>query len=346
LKKLASRISAVLKYGLNGNARDPFAKVKNLLNEMINKLTREQQSDATEKAYCDKEMKKTKVNREDLMDEVDSLKSKIDQAAAASTKLKGQVKDLQWELGTLEKLVKEMERARREGHESYEKDKADLDKGLNAVRAAIHVLRDYYAADKEDSLLQTKTEDTEAKTADTDSDTDADATPSFLQSDSESSDADADAQEEEIDQPEPPQQHEKKEGAGAGIIEMLQVVESDLAKNLAELQTEEDDAQSAYEKEMQASKVTKATKDKDVDFKTKEYTTLDKNVAELTSDHTTTSEELAAVEEYFAKVKDRCVAKPEKYEDRKAKREQEIKGLEEAKSIMESEGVMFLQKRH
>merc|ERR1719181_2554938 len=104
-----------------------------------------------------------------------------------------------------------MTRARREGHEAYAKDKADLDKNLNAVRAAIHVLRDYYAADTEESLIQTKTEDTAAKSADTDSDsdTDADSTPSFLQSDSESSDSDA--QEEEIDQPEPPEQHEKSQ---------------------------------------------------------------------------------------------------------------------------------------
>merc|ERR1719271_238339 len=101
----------------------------------------------------------------------------------------------------------------------------------------------------------------------------------------------------------------------------------------------------AYNKEVQESKVSKATKDQDVSFKTKEYTALDKSVAELSADAATTTEELAALNEYFAKVKDRCVAKPDKYADRKARREQEIKGLEEAKSVLESEASTFLQRR-
>jgi len=325
LKQLASRISAVIKYGLNGNAVDPFKKVKGLLSEMLNKLTREQRADGTEKEYCDREMKKTKANQEDLTDDSEGLKAKIDQAAAASTKLKSQVKDLQYELSVLATLTREMNDARNAGHKVFLTDKGDLSQGLNAIRSGIHILRDFYAADKEDdeALLQTKAEDTE-----TDSESESDADADIMQ------------------QPAPPEKHQKSSSAGAGIIGLLEVVESNLAKNLAELQTEEDDAQTAYQKEMQESKVSQATKDQDVAYKIKEYTSLDKNVAELSSDAATTSEELSAVNEYFAKVKDRCVAKPDKYEDRKARREQEIKGLEEAKSILESEGAVFLQRRH
>jgi hypothetical protein len=324
LKQLASRISAVIKYGLNGSARDPFRKVKGLLSDMIAKLTKEQQGDASEQEYCDRETKKTKAKKEELADDADGLKTKIDQAASASTKLKSQVKDLQWELSQLEKLTLEMTNARNAAHKVYVKDKEDLSQGLNAIRAGIHVLRDYYAADKEDetSFIQTQSE-TEDGDADSDSDADADT----------------------LQQPKPPENHQKSGGAGAGIISLLEVVESNLAKNLAELQTEEDDAQTAYQKELQESRVSKATKDADVSYKIKEYTALDKSVSELSSDYATTNEELSAVNEYFAKVNDRCVAKPDKFEDRKARREEEIKGLEEAKSILDSESSSFLQRR-
>lgn len=318
LKQLASRISAVIRYGLNGKSRDPFVKVKGLLADMIRKLSKEQSGDASEKEYCDREMKKTKVNQEELTDNSESLKTKIDQAASASTKLKSQVKDLQYELSTMAKLVREMGNARNDANKVYVREKGDVSQGLNAMRAAIHVLRDFYAADKEDSLIQTKAEDTDT---DTESDGESD------------------------DQPAPPENHKKSTGAGQGIIGLLEVVESDMAKNLAELQTEEDDAQSAFDKEVQAGKVSKAEKDQDILYNTKEYTSLDKFVTELSSDYATNSEELAAVNEYFAKVKDRCVAKPSKYEDRKAKREQEIKGLEEAKAILDSESSSFLQRR-
>lgn len=318
LKQLASRISAVIKYGLNGSSkRDPFTKVKGLLRDMIRKLTREQRGDANEKDYCDREMKRTQSKQDELTDDSDSLKTKIDQAASASTKLKSQVKDLQFELTTLAKLNKEMSRARNEEHQVFLRDKGDLSSGLSAMRSAIHVLRDFYAADKEDSsLIQTKAQ-TETEDTDTDSESEEDT--------------------DDMQQPQPPVRHQKSGGAGTGIIGLLEVVESKLAKNLAELQTEEDDAVSAFNKEVQAGKVSKAEKDQDVAYKTREYTALDKSVAELTSDRATTNEELSAVREYFAKVKDRCVAKPDNYEDRKARREKEIRGLEEAKAVLDSQ---------
>lgn len=317
LSQLASRISAVLRYGLAGDARDPFAKVKTLLSDMIKKLEKEQQESSNEKEYCDKEMKKTSSKKSELADDAEGLKTQIDQAAAASAKLKADVKEIQSELATLLHLGDQMKKARAKSNAVFLKDEADMQQGLNAVRSGIHVLRDYYAADKEEdeSLVQI--------------------------GDSENDEAFSSR----MEQPEPPEKFEKSSGAGQGIISLLEVVESDLAKGLAELQTEEDDAQTAFEKETQQMKVTKAAKEQDVLYKTKEYKALDKSVSELSSDFSTTSEELAAVEDYWAKVKARCVAKPESYADKKARREQEIKGLEDALSILDSESSSFLQRR-
>merc|ERR1712228_1015565 len=78
-------------------------------------------------------------------------------------------------------------------------------------------------------------------------------------------------------------------------------------------------------------------KSQDVVYKTKESKSLDKSVADMTSDRSGKDTELKAVLEYYSKVKDRCIAKPESYEERKARREAEIAGLKEALSILESE---------
>merc|ERR1712032_1229954 len=88
-------------------------------------------------------------------------------------------------------------------------------------------------------------------------------------------------------------------------------------------------------------------KSQDVVYKTKEFKSLDKSVADMTSDRAGKDTELKAVLEYYAKVKDRCIAKPESYEERKARRESEIAGLKEALSILESETafVQFRAKR-
>jgi len=138
-------------------------------------------------------------------------------------------------------------------------------------------------------------------------------------------------------QPAKPVFHSKASGAGGSIIDILEVIESDFAKNLAEEETAESDAVAAYEKRTQEIKVSNALKSQDVTYKVQEFKGLDKDVNELTADRTSTNDELAAVLEYYGKVKERCIAKPETYEERAARRQAEIKGLKEALAILNDE---------
>merc|ERR1719330_946731 len=147
-----------------------------------------------------------------------------------------------------------------------------------------------------------------------------------------------------MQQPAMPEKHSKASGAGSGIIGILEVCESDFAKNLASETTQEDDSEAAYDKKTQENKVTKTLKDQDVKYSTQEFQTLDKEIGELSADRETTSSELSAVLEYYAKIKDRCIAKPETYESRKARREAEIQGLKEALAILQDE-TAFVQRR-
>jgi len=140
-----------------------------------------------------------------------------------------------------------------------------------------------------------------------------------------------------------PEQHAKAGGAGGSIISMLEVVESDFAKDLATEETQEADAEAEYQKTTQTNKVTKTIKEQDVKYKKKEFKSLDKTVSELSSDRETTNTEQAAVLEYDTKIKARCIAKPESYEGRKARREAEVAGLKEALSILEGESA-FVQR--
>ena len=96
-------------------------------------------------------------------------------------------------------------------------------------------------------------------------------------------------------------------------------------------------AADTYEKETKENAVEKTTKEQDVKYKTKEATGLEKSNAELTSDKENVETELSAVNEYLKKVEDECIAKPETYEDRKARREAEIAGLKDALTVLENE---------
>merc|ERR1719272_2915036 len=133
-------------------------------------------------------------------------------------------------------------------------------------------------------------------------------------------------------QPAAPVAHSAAAGAGGSIIGMLEVVESDFAKDLATEETEEADYEAEYQKTSQMNKVTNTIKQQDVKYKTKEFKGLDKTISELSGDKETTDTELSAVMEYDSKIKERCIAKPETYETRKGRREAEIAGLKEALS--------------
>merc|ERR1719284_37952 len=148
-----------------------------------------------------------------------------------------------------------------------------------------------------------------------------------------------------MQQPAPPEQHEKASGAGGSIISILEVCESDFATNLAKEESQEADSAEDYEKTTQENKITKTTKDQDVKYKSAEAVGLDKEITELSSDKDTSSSELAAVMEYYAKIKERCVAKPETYEERKARREKEIEGLKNALTILENEAAFTQRSR-
>merc|ERR1712217_486527 len=112
---------------------------------------------------------------------------------------------------------------------------------------------------------------------------------------------------------------------------------------LAKETTEEDDAEADYQKTTQENKVTNTMKTQDVKYKTQEFQGLDKAVADMSADRDTANSELSAVMDYYGKVKDRCIAKPETYEQRKARREAEIQGLKDALAILENE-TAFMQR--
>merc|ERR1711948_51318 len=149
-----------------------------------------------------------------------------------------------------------------------------------------------------------------------------------------------------LQQPAKPEKHSKATGAGTSIIGILEVVESDFANNLSKEEAEEADAQSLYEKTTQENKITKTMKDQDVKYKTQESKSLDKTVAEYSSDREAANTELSAVLDYYAKIKERCIAKPETYEERKRRREAEINGLKEALIVLKEETAFVQRKRH
>jgi len=119
------------------------------------------------------------------------------------------------------------------------------------------------------------------------------------------------------------------------------MTESDFAAGLAKAQTQESDSQTEYDEATKENEVEKETLETAVKFKNKEYTQLDKTISQLTSDRDSLMTEQAAVLEFSAKLKDRCIAEPETYAEIKRRRDAEITGLKEALEILKTEAALL-----
>jgi len=317
LSQLASKVDTMLKYKM-ANKEDIFAKIRENIEEMIAKLEKEAEDDATEKVYCDEEMPKPEAKRVELEADIAKFSARVDKATAKSADLKADVKDVQAQLAVLAREQAELDRIRGEQSAEFKQIKQDLEEGITAVAHALTVLRDYYGAGATPELVQTDWQ-SEA------------VAPSMMQ------------------QPSMPNKVRTKAdgqfGAATGVIHLLETCESDFSENLAKSEAEEADSDADYDKITQENKLAKVGKDQDVKYKTAEFKGLDKTVAEISGDKSTASGELDAVMEYFGKLKQRCVAKPNSYETRKARREEQIAQLKEGLQAFEDQEPAFMQRK-
>merc|ERR1719160_1989880 len=130
--------------GSRGGA-DIFGKIKGLISDMIEKLLKEAEEDATEKAFCDKEMSETETKKADKEAAIEKLSTQIDFQNAKSAKLKEEVATLQKELSQLAKAQAEMDKVRAEEKAIYDKNSAEMEKGIEGVKLALKVLNEYYS---------------------------------------------------------------------------------------------------------------------------------------------------------------------------------------------------------
>merc|ERR1719329_1759244 len=101
---------------------------------------------------------------------------------------------------------------------------------------------------------------------------------------------------------------------------MLEVIESDFSRGLAELIAEEESAAVEYDKLTKENEISKTTKEQDVKYKTKEAKSLDEAIAETTSDKSGAQTELDSVLDYWKTLQEQCIDKVEPYEERKKRR--------------------------
>jgi len=124
-----------------------------------------------------------------------------------------------------------------------------------------------------------------------------------------------------------------------GVVGMLEVIESDFARLEADTKAAEASAQREYDTFMTDSKVDKEAKTKDIEHKTAKKQDETQALTVKREDLEGTQKELDAALAYFDKLKPSCVDAGVSYEDRVARRKEEIESLQEALRILNGEDI-------
>merc|ERR1719281_2013142 len=206
-------------------ASDPFVKIRGLIEEMIEKLLKEAQEDATQEAFCQEEMGKSTKSKDEETMTLDKLQTRIDGSEAKITELTEGVKTLEAEIAEIDKAQSEATKIRTKEHEEYAKASKDFKDSAEAVAKAIEVLKNFY----EGSFLIQISSSTSVKSS----------------------------QKSKARQPE---LGGAKSDTASTIISVLEMSEEDFTTLLAESEATEDEAAKAYEKLTNENKVSKSTK--------------------------------------------------------------------------------------
>jgi hypothetical protein len=298
---------------LAGRVRsDPFGKVRSMIEEMIAKLLAEAADEATQKAFCDTEMGKTKKDEKTKVTKLDQVTGRLDKATSDRAALEMQIKHLQGAILDIDKGQHEATKIRHEEHEQYLKASKDFQLSEEACASAAATLKAYYdqAKTAAASLLQIRSQSHMRMKTRTKSQVE------FGSSQSET---------------------------GAQVVDFLELAEEDFAKLLAEVEDGEEVAEKAYQKMSTENKVSKASKMAEAKAKTSEIKSLTSTIHDWSEDSENVGHELDAVQAYADKLKPMCTTKTMSYEEKVAARKAEIDGLKEALSILEGKDIAFLQ---
>jgi len=279
---------------------DPFKKVKKMIQDLIVRLLEQAAEEAEKKGWCDTELTTNKQTRATKSKAVDTLKAEIDGLKASTTKLTEEIAELTAGVAELDKAMETATKLRGDEKDKNEQTIQDAQEAQAAVEQALLVLREFY--DKAGSAT------------------------AFSQLGSGS---------------EAPEIFDKPyQGMGkGGVVGMLEVIESDFAQLQSDTSAAEATAAKEYDSFISDSKVDKTAKGKDIEHKSAKKQEQSRSIVTKKEDLEGTEKELAAALRYFDKLKPSCLEAGESYEEKVARRKDEIQSLKEALEILNGDNI-------
>jgi len=273
-------------------ASNPFEKVIEMIEVLLERLKAEAAAEAEHKAWCDEQLKTNKLKRNKKTAQVNKLVADIQGMEASIADMGATIQQLVAEQAELSKQMGKATELRQSEKAENLATIADAKAGFGAVGRALVILKEFYST--QTSLLQQVPEMAEYK---------------------------------------------GQQSGNVGVLGMLEVIQTDFSRLRAETEAAENAAASEYSKFMKDSAASKLRK-----HETEVRLRLDKDQTEYENgeskkDLTATEEELARAEKYYEYLKPNCLEVHVNWEERVAKRKEEVAALKEAYAILDRKTV-------
>lgn len=280
---------------------DPFAKVKQMIQNMVQRLKEESSADTEKKEFCDKQTSKSTVTRTQLTEEVDSLTAKVDDMNAQLLQIADENAALQKELAGIDEEMATASKLRKEEKDKNAATLEDATTGLAAIHNASEVLSEFYKANAPPAPP-------------------AEATLAFVQTRS-STKAPYNGM------------HEN----GNFIVTVLEIIAESFSDLQADTNAAEMASSKSYEENIEEAKKTRFIKQDKVEVNNIDKAALANKLQEGNADLRAVQDQLQAAEKFAEQINKQCAAKGMTYEERVNARQDEVQSLKEALTILSSE---------
>jgi len=288
-----------------GAGEDPFAKVKILIQELVDRLLKEAQNDQDHHNWCKTQTASATQSRDKGASQIKEFNLAMEKGESRRDKLQEEIDTLTSEMKTLTEEWEKMKEVREKEKEDNARAISDAKAGKEALETAIGVLRDFYdkagkAAVEGDALVQ---------------------------------------------QPDAPEAGFKNmeayqggQSVASGIFGMLEVIQSDFARTIATTEKNEKESNLAF---IEAEGENRASHGKKEKLKDAAEGHHEKTMTQLNSDRDSLVDAQDLLDKKVQELMEldqACNKTGESYEDRVARREDEIEALKNALCILDKEG--------